>query len=146
MNKFSNKALRFSCLIIILIMIFSSFTGVLAVLNESPNVDNSDANEPISTSSLTDIIPEADVLYVTRIQKERIPDETEYKKVVGTFRIDNSLLKNAKDDLKIMHPLPRVIEIAPEVDKTKHAIYFRQAFYGIPVRMALLTLLLGGEL
>ena len=45
-----------------------------------------------------------------------------------------------------MHPLPRVTEIAPEVDKTKHAIYFRQAFYGIPVRMALLTLLLGGEL
>jgi aspartate carbamoyltransferase catalytic subunit len=102
--------------------------------------------KPVSSNSLLDVISDADVLYVTRIQKERIPDETEYKKVVGSFVIRNEILNKAKDNLIVMHPLPRVTEIAPEIDQTKHAKYFKQAFYGIPVRMALLTLLLGGEL
>jgi aspartate carbamoyltransferase catalytic subunit len=102
--------------------------------------------KPIHSNSLSEVISEADVLYVTRIQKERIPDETEYKKVVGSYVINNRLLKQAKDTLRIMHPLPRVTEIAPEVDGTSHAIYFRQAFYGIPIRMALLSLVLGGKL
>ncbi len=103
-------------------------------------------SEPISTNSLVDIISDADVLYITRIQKERIPDETEYKKVVGLYVVDNKLLKEAKDKLIVMHPLPRVTEILPEVDHTNHAIYFKQAFNGVPVRMALLSLLLGGRL
>ncbi len=102
--------------------------------------------EPQSSNSLKDVISDADVLYVTRIQKERIPDEAEYKKVAGSFIINNNILSHAKDELIIMHPLPRVNEILPEVDFTAHAKYFKQAFYGIPIRMALLTLVLGGEL
>ena len=93
---------------------------------------------------LEDVIREADVLYVTRIQKERFPDPQEYEKVAGSYRVDLDLLKDAKRDLIIMHPLPRVTEIAPEVDRTKHALYFKQAFNGVPVRMALLDLILGG--
>jgi aspartate carbamoyltransferase catalytic subunit len=98
--------------------------------------------EPQLSDSLSDNIPDADVMYVTRIQKERFPDEEEYLKVAGLFKVDNALLKNAKENLIVMHPLPRVDEIAPEVDETPHALYFRQAFNGVVVRMALLGLLL----
>jgi len=93
---------------------------------------------------LHDVVRDADVLYVTRIQKERFPDAQEYEAVVGSYRIDAELLRDAKRGLIIMHPLPRVAEIAPEVDRTKHAVYFKQAFNGVPVRMALLDLILGG--
>ena len=97
--------------------------------------------------SLESVIPGADVLYVTRIQKERFPDPEEYRKVEGAFRVDNALLANAKRNLIVMHPLPRVNEIAPEVDTGPHCRYFKQAFYGVPVRMALLSLILGkGEI
>ncbi len=89
------------------------------------------------------VIKDIDVLYATRIQKERFPDPEEYKKVRGAYRIDLELLKNAKKDLIVMHPLPRINEIAPEVDKTNHAVYFKQAFNGVPVRMALLASVLG---
>jgi len=102
--------------------------------------------EPTQTSSLEKAIKDADVLYVTRIQKERFPDAEEYNRVVGSYRIDNELLTNAKKDLIIMHPLPRVTEIDPEVDSTPHAIYFKQAFNGIPVRMALLSLVMGEKI
>lgn len=95
------------------------------------------------TSDLEKVIGELDLLYVTRIQKERFPDEQEYLKVKGSYVIDCALLARAKEGLKIMHPLPRVDEIHPEVDKSKHAIYFRQVFSGVPVRMALLGLTLG---
>jgi aspartate carbamoyltransferase catalytic subunit len=101
--------------------------------------------EPVSTSNLEKAIKEADVLYVTRIQKERFPDAEEYNRVVGSYRINNALLQQAKPDLIVMHPLPRIVEIEPEVDQTTHAIYFRQAFNGLPVRMALLSLILGGR-
>lgn len=97
-------------------------------------------------SNLEEVIADADVLYVTRIQKERFPDVSEYEKVAGCFRIDNILLREAKKGLVIMHPLPRVDEIAPEVDMTENAKYFQQAFNGVPVRMALLTMILGGGL
>jgi aspartate carbamoyltransferase catalytic subunit len=107
-------------------------------------------SEPTLSNSISENIQDADVLYVTRIQKERFPDEEEYLKVAGLYRIDNALLKDAKDNLIVMHPLPRVDEIAPEVDDTPHALYFKQAFNGVLVRMALLGLLLvpdfqGGE-
>jgi aspartate carbamoyltransferase catalytic subunit len=98
--------------------------------------------EPISTSNLEKAIKEADVLYATRIQKERFPDAEEYNRVVGSYKVNNALLQLAKEDLIVMHPLPRVVEIEPEVDKTPHALYFKQAFNGIPVRMALLSLIL----
>lgn len=100
--------------------------------------------KPKISSSLQDVIGDADVLYVTRIQKERFPDPAEYQKVAGTYRIDLEMLKSVKKDMMIMHPLPRVGEIAPEVDLTPHAKYFDQAFNGVPVRMALLGLVLGG--
>lgn len=98
---------------------------------------------PISTTVLEKAVKDADVLYVTRIQKERFPDSEEYNRVAGVYRIDNVLLSSAKKDLIVMHPLPRVGEIAAEVDRTPHAVYFRQAFNGVLVRMALLALLLG---
>ncbi|MGA9402809.1 aspartate carbamoyltransferase [Haladaptatus sp.] len=88
------------------------------------------------------ILPNLDVLYVTRIQRERFPDENEYRAVAGDYQIDFETLEAAPDDLTIMHPLPRVDEIAPEVDETEHAKYFEQAHNGIPVRMALLDSML----
>lgn len=102
--------------------------------------------DPVITDRLEDAVEDADVFYVTRIQKERFPDPTEYSKVAGIYRIDNSVLRSAKKDAIVMHPLPRVDEIATEVDDTPHAKYFEQAFNGIPVRMAILCSILGGEL
>lgn len=94
-------------------------------------------------TDLEKAIADLDVLYVTRIQKERFPDPEEYNKVVGIYKVDENLLTKAKEELAILHPLPRLYEIAPEVDTTKHAAYFRQAFNGVSVRMALLALVLG---
>jgi len=93
-------------------------------------------------TELEGILPELDVLYVTRIQRERFPDENEYRKVAGEYRIDGEDLESAKESLTVLHPLPRVDEIAPAVDDTDHAAYFEQAHNGIPIRMALLALLL----
>ncbi len=95
------------------------------------------------THRLEDAVRNMDVLYVTRIQKERFPDPQEYEKVAGSYRVDLATLREAKKDLFIMHPLPRVAEIEPTVDLTPHAKYFRQAFNGVPVRMALLEMVLG---
>lgn len=94
---------------------------------------------------LNEVLGDLDVLYVTRIQKERFPDLEDYKKVAGAYRINTELLKNAKSKMKILHPLPRVDEISTDVDETKHAAYFRQAFNGVPVRMALLEKLIGAK-
>lgn len=90
-------------------------------------------------------LAEADVLYVTRIQQERFVDPEEYRKVAGVYRITNVLLKKAKKSLIVMHPLPRVDEIDPEVDASPHARYFQEAANGVPVRMALLASILGGK-
>jgi aspartate carbamoyltransferase catalytic subunit len=84
-----------------------------------------------------------DVLYMTRIQKERFPDAAEYAKVKGTYRVDLGLLEKARESMIILHPLPRVDEIAPEVDGTRHARYFQQVWNGVVTRMALLSLVLG---
>jgi aspartate carbamoyltransferase catalytic subunit len=94
-------------------------------------------------TNLEKIVPLVDVLYVTRIQKERFPDPAEYAKVKGSYRVDLQSLSEAKKDLIIMHPLPRVDEIAAEVDATPYARYFQQVGNGIIVRMALLALILG---
>jgi len=99
--------------------------------------------EVVEKTRVEEIIGDIDVLYVTRIQKERFPDPAEYAKVRGSYRIDLETLKNAKENLIILHPLPRVDEIAPEVDNTPHAKYFKQVWNGIIVRMALLALILG---
>jgi aspartate carbamoyltransferase catalytic subunit len=88
------------------------------------------------------VLPDLDVLYVTRIQRERFADESEYRAVAGEYRIDPVTLEAAREDLAVMHPLPRVDEIDPAVDATDHARYFEQAHNGVPVRMALLDELL----
>jgi aspartate carbamoyltransferase catalytic subunit len=98
---------------------------------------------PKFTDKLDEVIGSLDVLYVTRIQKERFPDPSEYNKITGYYKITKKLLEKGKKDLIIMHPLPRITEISPEIDKTPQAVYFKQAFNGIPVRMALLGLVLG---
>jgi aspartate carbamoyltransferase catalytic subunit len=98
----------------------------------------------IENANLENVIPQIDVLYVTRIQKERFPDPAEYAKVKGIYKIDLKTLKNARKDMIILHPLPRVDEIAAEVDSTPQARYFQQVWNGIVVRMALLALVLGG--
>ncbi len=94
-------------------------------------------------ASLEEITPKIDVLYVTRIQRERFPDPAEYAKLKGAYRVDHKTLKTAKKDMIILHPLPRVDEIAPEVDQSPHARYFQQVGNGLFVRMAILSLVLG---
>ena len=94
------------------------------------------------SSTLDDYIDDLDVLYVTRIQKERFPDEEEYVNVKGSYVIGLDMIKKMKDDAIILHPLPRVDEISTDVDKTKQAKYFEQAEYGKYTRAALLGLIL----
>ena len=92
---------------------------------------------------IEEVINNLDILYMTRIQGERFPDKTEYEKVKGIYVLRKNMLKKVKDNLKIMHPLPRVNEISTDVDKTKYAYYFEQAGNGIPIRQALLCLVTG---
>jgi len=99
--------------------------------------------EVTQPTAIEKILPELDILYVTRIQKERFPDLAEYAKVKGVYKIDLETLKTAKKDMTILHPLPRVGEIAAEVDETPHARYFQQVWNGVVTRMALLGLVLG---
>jgi aspartate carbamoyltransferase catalytic subunit len=97
------------------------------------------------TENLEEIINDIDVLYMTRIQKERFPEPTEYNKVADAYKITAENLENVRKNMIIMHPLPRVYEIESSIDNSSHARYFKQSFYGVPVRMALLTILLGVE-
>lgn len=97
----------------------------------------------VEKRTIEEVLPKLDVLYVTRIQKERFPDAAEYAKVKGSYKIDLKLLEDAKKDMIILHPLPRVDEIVAEVDATPHARYFQQVWNGIVTRMALLALIMG---
>ena len=94
-------------------------------------------------SSLEKILPETDVLYVTRVQKERFEDPADYEKVKGAYVIDPAVMKTAKQQMAVMHPLPRVGEISVDFDEDPRAAYFRQMEYGLYVRMALLAMVLG---
>jgi aspartate carbamoyltransferase catalytic subunit len=96
--------------------------------------------EVFESTDIKEVVREVNVLYVTRIQRERFPDPAEYNRVAGTYRITTELIKE-NEDVIIMHPLPKLDEITPEVDQTKNARYFLQAFYGVAVRMAVLSLL-----
>ncbi len=96
--------------------------------------------EDIST-----VLEDTDVFYITRIQKERFTDQNEYMSLIGSYSIDSITVSKMKEKAIIMHPLPRIDEIRPEVDTLPQARYFKQAFYGVPVRMALISLLLGGD-
>lgn len=93
-----------------------------------------------------EVMGDIDVLYVTRIQKERFPDIEEYNKVAGAYRIEAATLEGAKKGMIVLHPLPRVDEVHPNVDSTPYARYFQQAFNGVPVRMAALALVLGADM
>ncbi len=93
-----------------------------------------------------DTIDKLDVIYITRIQRERFPDEQEYNKVKGSYTIDKSIVAKIKEDAIIMHPLPRVDEIKYEVDDDPRAVYFKQIRYGKEVRSALLALILNKKL
>lgn len=93
-----------------------------------------------------DVLKEIDVFYMTRIQGERFPDEEEYQKVKGVYIINReNILGKCKENMIIMHPLPRVDEISTDLDNTRHALYFRQASNGVPVRMAMLAIVLGRD-
>ena len=83
-----------------------------------------------------------DVLYVTRIQKERFVDQEEYERVKGFYVFNKDDLMATKNSFKIMHPLPRITEISPEIDESEKAIYFKQTNYGLQLRKALLAELL----
>ncbi len=95
------------------------------------------------TEDLNRVIETTDVLYVTRIQKERFSDPNEYKSVIGSYSINMNTVSAMKEKSIIMHPLPRIDEISPEVDRSPKAVYFRQANNGVPVRMALISEILG---
>jgi aspartate carbamoyltransferase catalytic subunit len=94
---------------------------------------------------LNDVLKDLDVLYVTRIQRERFPDTQEYEKVKGSYVIDSKILENAKSDVIVMHPLPRLDEVSHDVDNTSKAKYFEQVAYGKDIRATLLTLVLNEE-
>ncbi len=98
--------------------------------------------EVTQTDSLIEAVTDVDVVYMTRIQKERFPDITEYDKIKDKFRITMSEVKRMRDDTIILHPLPRVGEIDPEVDPTPNAKYFEQVYNGVITRMAILRLIL----
>ena len=91
---------------------------------------------------LEDVMPELDVLYMTRVQKERFFNEEDYVRLKDFYILNNQKMKLAKDDMIVMHPLPRVNEISVEVDKDPRAAYFRQVQYGVYARMALILTLL----
>ena len=95
--------------------------------------------------SLNEVSSKLDILYCTRIQKERFSDPVEYEKVRGVYKLSKSVMDelDVKDDLKILHPLPRVDEMDESLDATSYAVYFQQAHSGIPVREALLAMVLG---
>jgi len=107
-----------------------------------------DMEKKIKMSEYADfeeILPTLDVLYITRIQKERFPDPAEYERVRSSFVLNKKILQKAKSDLVILHPLPRVDEISPEVDSTPFAKYFKQVLNGKILRAALLSSILNAE-
>lgn len=97
------------------------------------------------TQSLEEAIGKCDILYMTRVQKERFEDKSQYERLKDSYILDMEKMKMAKDDMLVLHPLPRVNEIAVEVDSDPRAKYFEQAQYGMYVRMALIMKMLGLE-
>lgn len=108
-------------------------------------IDELSNHRVIEIKSMEEILPELDILYMTRIQKERFFNEEDYLRLKGYFVITKKKLKLAKEDMIIMHPLPRVDEIHPSVDDDPRAVYFQQAKYGMFIRMALILKLMKGD-
>ncbi len=96
-------------------------------------------------TELADVIPTADIIYMTRVQRERFADLMEYEKVKNSYILNKAMLEGCKSNMKILHPLPRVNEIATDVDDTPYAYYFQQAKNGVFVRQALMALILGAK-
>ena len=94
-------------------------------------------------TDLRDVIPTADIIYMTRVQRERFPDPMEYERVKDSCILTADMLKGCKENMRILHPLPRVNEITTDVDSTPYAYYFQQAQNGVYVRQALMAAILG---
>ena len=94
---------------------------------------------------MEEVMPELDIIYMTRVQRERFFNEADYVRLKDSYILDPEKLKKAKEDLSILHPLPRVNEISVKVDEDPRACYFRQALNGKYIRMALILKLLGME-
>jgi aspartate carbamoyltransferase catalytic subunit len=92
---------------------------------------------------LTEFLAEADIIYMTRVQQERFTDPIEYERVKNAYILRREMLEGCKDNMKVLHPLPRVNEIHTDVDASPHAYYFEQARNGVYARMAILTSILG---
>lgn len=103
---------------------------------------NASGHEYVELERLEDAMPELDILYMTRVQRERFFNEEEYMRMKDFYILDNNKMALAKEDMLVLHPLPRVNEISVEVDKDPRAAYFKQAQYGVYVRMALILKLL----
>ena len=103
---------------------------------------NASGHEYVEMERLEDAMPELDILYMTRVQRERFFNEEEYMRMKDFYILDNNKMALAKEDMLVLHPLPRVNEISVEVDKDPRAAYFKQAQYGVYVRMALILKLL----
>jgi aspartate carbamoyltransferase catalytic subunit len=99
--------------------------------------------EYTETTEIGDAINEADIVYMTRVQRERFTDPMEYERVKNVYVLKNSMLDNTKDNMRILHPLPRVGEIAYDVDQNPKAYYFNQTENGVYTRMAIISYLLG---
>ncbi|MDP6458765.1 MAG: aspartate carbamoyltransferase [Candidatus Bathyarchaeota archaeon] len=95
------------------------------------------------TEDLKSVLPEMDIVYATRIQKERFSNPADYARLKDAYLINKEFLKGAKKEMKLMHPLPRINEISTDVDNTPHALYFKQMRHGVYLRMAILALVLG---
>ena len=96
-------------------------------------------------TELSEVIPFADIIYMTRVQRERFADPMEYERVKNSCILNKAMLKDCKENMKILHPLPRVNEIATDVDNTPYAYYFQQVHNGVFVRQALMSLILGAK-
>jgi len=106
-------------------------------------IEDNFGKKPLQTTDIDAGLRKADVVYICRIQKERFDDKFEAERLQKEFRITPETLGKCKDEVAILHPLPKITEIDPRVDGMKCAKYFDQTFYGVPVRMALLSLIIG---
>lgn len=136
-HSLSHALVRFGC-----DLVFAS-PDLLRMPEEIVSDLRAHGADVVETEDLYGSMAEADVVYMTRIQKERFADEDEYARCAGAYKLHARHLADMKQDMIVMHPLPRVDEIDPSVDATRHARYFEQAFNGVVARMALLCRLLG---
>ncbi|MCL1843406.1 MAG: aspartate carbamoyltransferase [Defluviitaleaceae bacterium] len=142
--------LKFGRTVHSLICAFARYSGVKFVMISPdelriPEYVRSEINECEEVRDLSEALPKLDVLYMTRVQRERFFNEEDYIRLKDSYILNSEKLREAKSDLMILHPLPRVNEIATDVDNDPRAFYFKQAKNGMYIRMALLNALLGGH-